>query len=105
METEVSTNGSGKGRRKARGRKDAEKQEQVLKPEALSVKADELISLYRALEDAKTEFSEAIKATAEASGFHAKNVRTFIIAKAGEKFAQRKEQAQQLSLIFEEVPA
>ena len=104
METATETNGSGK-KRKGRGRKDAEKQETVMKPEALAVKADSLVQLYRALEEAKTDFSEGVKAAAEASGFHAKSVRTFIIAKAGEKFEARKESAQQLSLIFEEVAA
>ena len=101
METATNTN----GKRKAKGRKDEEKQEAVIKTEALAVKADELVRLYKAQEEAATDFADAVKAAAESSGLHAKNVRSFIIAKAGDKFEEKKQQVEQLALIFEEVKA
>ena len=93
------------GKRKAKGRKDEDKQEVVIKTEALAVKADELVRLYKAQENAAKDFGDAIKATAETAGLHAKNVRSFVIAKAGEKFEEKKAQVEQLALIFEEVSA
>ena len=92
----------GKG---AVGRKDADKQEAVIKMEALVTKVDHLTSLYNDMEDAKTDFADGVKAVAEAAGLHAKNVRSYIIARAGDKFDAKKAQIGQLSLIFEEIKA
>ena len=102
---EANTETNGKSKRKAKGRKDEEKQEAVIKTGALAVKADELVRLYKAQEYAANDFAEAIKTTAETAGLHAKNVRSFIIAKAGEKFEEKKAQVEQLALIFEEIAA
>lgn len=99
MEPQTST----EGKRKAKGRKDEDKQEAVINLESLVTKIDELIKLHRAQEEAKTDFADAVKAVAEKAGLHAKNVRSFIIAKAGDKFEDKKAQVGQLSLIFEEV--
>lgn len=106
MESQTQTEG-GKGKGKGKGAKSRKDDGQpaVIKMEALVTKVDHLIQLHRDMEDSKTDFAEGIKAVAEAAGLHAKNVRSFIIAKAGEKFDAKKAQVGQLSLIFEEAKA
>src|SRR4051812_39520007 len=87
----------------ARGRKDENKQEATIKLEAMSVKVDTLVGLYKHQQAVALDFSDAVKAVAEESGLNAKTVRTFIVAKSGEKFEQRKRDVQQLALVFDEV--
>lgn len=89
----------------AKGRKDADKQEAVIKMESLVTNVDHLTVLYREMETAKVDFAEGVKAVAEAAGLHAKNVRSYIIARAGDRFDDKKAQICQLSLIFEEAEA
>lgn len=93
-----------RGRTAARTRKDKTGQAAVFKPEALAVKVDHLIGLHKAKSSAATDFSEAIKAVAEACGQNAKAVRSYITARAGENFEERKRDAEQLSLIFDSIP-
>lgn len=106
MEPQTQTEGGkGKGRGKgAKSRKD-DGQPAVIKMEALVTKIDHLTQLYRDMEGAKTDFAEGVKAVAESAGLHAKNVRSYIIARAGDKFDAKKAQVGQLSLIFEEATA
>jgi ABC-type branched-subunit amino acid transport system substrate-binding protein len=88
--------------RKVRGRKDADKQEAITQPEVVSEKIDELVRLYGASQSAGVEFSDAVKAAAEASGYNVAAIRKFVVARAGENFAEKKRDlAQQLEL-FEE---
>lgn len=93
------------GKNDVKSRKDPDKQGAVIKMEALVTKVDHLAGLYRDMEDAKTDFADGVKAVAEAAGLHAKNVRSYIIARAGDKFDSKKSQVGQLNLIFEEAKA
>lgn len=78
-------------------------QEKVIKLESLTIRVDHLVTLKRKVEDATVEFSDAIKKVAEDAGLEAKVVRAFIAARAGERFQERKRDANQLSLCFNEV--
>lgn len=64
---------------------------------------EDLIQLKVVADDASKEFADAIKATAEKSGVLASALRRFVIARAGEKFADRKRECEQLSLLFDEI--
>jgi hypothetical protein len=64
---------------------------------------DDLVLLCADSANAALNFSEAIKAHAEKSGLLASVVRKFVIARAGEKFGEKKRECEQLSLLFEEV--
>ena len=86
-----------------RGRKDAEKQETVLNPESVETKIEHLITLKRKVETATSDYSDAIKAVAETSGFLASQVRKFVTARAGERFEEKKREATQFVLLFDEV--
>lgn len=91
-------------KRKPRGRKDvSDKQEAVIELEVVRERIEDLIGLYHAAEAAGTDLSEAVKASAEEAGIQASVLRKFIAARAGEKFADKKRDAGQLSLLFEEV--
>lgn len=94
-----------KGGRGRSGRKDSQGQEQVFNPEAVQTRADELVRLYKAQQDAATDFGDAVKATAEKAGINAASLRTFIVAKAGDNFDEKKAKVLQLALVFEEVEA
>jgi hypothetical protein len=86
----------------ARGRKD-KGQEAVIKLEALSVTVEELITLKKAAETAATAYADGIKATAEKAGLLAKVVRSFVDARAGDKYDDKKTEVDQLALCFDEV--
>lgn len=94
--------GMPKGSRGRQGRRDSSGQEQVFKPESVATRADELVKLYKAQQDAATDFGDAIKATAENAGINAASLRKFIIAKAGDNFDETKAKVLQLALVFEE---
>lgn len=94
-----------KGSRGARGRKDSSGQEQTFNPEAVQTRAEDLVKLYKAQQDAATDFGDAIKAVAEKAGVNAASLRKFIIAKAGDNFEDVKAKVLQLALVFEEVEA
>lgn len=88
--------------RKPRGRKDAEKQEAVLRADVLKEKARELVKLHQAMKDASTAFGDAVKVAAEKSGFMASVVRSLVAARNCDDFAGRKNKAEQLVMAFEE---
>lgn len=95
--------GKPNGRKQVRGRKDKEKQEKVVTLEPLRERLTNLITLHAQTRTASAEYSEAIKATAEATGLMASVVRSYVTAKAapdGLKDAKRK--AEQLALVFGE---
>ncbi len=87
---------------KARGRKD-QGQEQVIKLESLVTRMPELIKLHNDAESAATDFKEAVKTAAEVSGLNASTVSTYVKARAGDKFDEKKDKVMQLALVFEEV--
>ena len=98
----TTTQTEAKGKRST-GRKDSDKQPAVERPEGLVKKLDELITLYRRQATASEEFGDAVRATAEESGMLAKNVRSFVLARAGERFHEKKREVAQLAFIFEEI--
>lgn len=103
MQTESATEANEKQRR-VRGRRDqTTKQEAVIKLDKVKDRVQELVHQYVAASDAAEQFASSIKATAEASGLLASVVRKFIVAKAGEKFEEKKNEAMQLSIVFEQV--
>lgn len=98
-------NANGENPPKARGRKDRAGQEKVVKMAELDDRMPNLIGLYNTMVQSRQEFSEAVKATAEKSGLFASVVRKFVVAKSGEHFAERRDEAFQLSLVFGESKA
>ena len=100
MQTAVEVIEKAKG---ARGRKDADKQESVTKPQEIEKRIDNLVQGYKAAKDAAEESSEAIKAAAEVSGYNAKAVRALVVARAGEAFEEKKRDVAQQYELFEEV--
>jgi len=75
----------------------------VVRLETVKVRIDHLVQLKRSATDAATEYAEAVAKTAEDSGCRPGVVKRFVSARLSEKFNDRKEEAQQLSLLFEEV--
>ena len=100
IETNLNLPKGSRGR--ARTRKDSDGQSAVFNPEAVTTKVDHLVSLYKAQQNAATDFSEAIKAVAENAGINAASLRKFVAAKAGDDFEEAKAKVQQLALVFEE---
>jgi hypothetical protein len=89
--------------RRAKGRKDADKQEAVTKPKVVKGKIDELVKLYNRAYESGNDFSEAIKVVAESSGYNAGALRKFVVARANDKFADKKRDVEQQMELFEEV--
>lgn len=99
---DMRTEGLDKGA-KAKGRKGADKQEAVIEVAKLRGKLPELVKLKKANDEAAANLNDAIKAAAEKSGLLASVVRKVVVASAGEKFEEKKREAEQLALAFEEV--
>jgi predicted Zn-dependent protease len=96
----------GKDKPKVPGRKarTSDHQEAVIKLDELNPLAVEmLITDLKAAQEAATIFDEGIKANAERAGIQSSVLRRFITARAGEKFEDKKRDAMQLSLLFEEI--
>ena len=91
----------GRGRGKGQGRKDRTGQETVKNVTKLNDDMQKLTLAYNNLAAAQTDFSEAVKKTAEKSGFLASVVRRLVTAKAGDKFDEVKRQVDQLGEVFE----
>ena len=89
----------------ARGRKDADKQESVTKPQEIEKRIDELVRGYNAAQEAAEASSDAIKAAAEASGYNVKNVRSLVIARVKDTVQERRRDAEQQLELFNEVGA
>lgn len=100
---DISVKRGRKSNGKALGRKDADKQEKVIELKIVRDRIDELIDLHNAAADAGAKFGNAIKSTAEKSGLLSATVRKFVVARAGEEFAETARRVQQLALVFEEV--
>lgn len=95
--------GNGNGKRKAKGRMDADKQPAVQKPEVVAKKIGQLVSLHKAAKTASDERDEAITAVAEESGYLASAVRKLVTARAGEDFEKKHREVEQQYELFEEV--
>jgi hypothetical protein len=93
----------GNGKRKPRGRIDSDQQDAVIKLDPVREKVEYLEQLYGDSCAAAEEFAEAVKSVAEQSGLLAAVVRKFVVARASEKFDEKKRQCEQLSLLFDDV--
>lgn len=89
--------------RNIRGRKDRNQQEKVITMGPVKEKLPHLIKLHNAHKDTGKDLSDAIKAVAEKSGLFSSVVRKFVAAKAGELFDDKKREAEQLAIIFEDI--
>lgn len=87
----------------AKGRKGKDKQEAVIEIGKLRQKLPELVKLKKTADEASANLNDAIKSAAEKSGLLASVVRKVVVASAGENFEEKKREAEQLSLAFEEV--
>jgi hypothetical protein len=103
MEAEIGTNGSERKRRLAVGRKDADKQEQIIELDEIKSSVPELVLLYKAAEDSANALSDSIKHVAERGGVLAATLRKFVAAAAVDRFDEKKRQCEQLSLLFENI--
>ena len=90
---------------KAKGRKDADKQEAVTRPKIIAERIEELVRGYSAAKDAAEASSEAIKAAAEASGYNTKSVRALVAARFTDTVDERRRDADQQLELFNEVGA
>lgn len=89
--------------RKPLGRVDADGQEAAISMDPIKDRIENLVRLCESAKAASNDFSEAIKDTAEKSGLLASVVRKFVVAKAGEKFDDKKRECEQLSLLFDDI--
>ena len=92
-------------RRSTTGRKDKNKQEAVTKPTIIGACIAELVHLYNKAGEASAALNDGIKKAAKDSGYNAANVRKFVVARAGEDFAEKKRDAEQQLELFDEVGA
>lgn len=101
--TETKPNGKAKP---PKARINPDKQEAVIKLSALSRdKIDYLVTLVVAAKDASNDLSDAIKEVAKEVGVEASVARSYIVARAGENFENKRRQVLQLALLFEEIKA
>lgn len=94
--------GAGPAKRGRRGRKDGG-QDQVIKVSAINDKLDHLLKLHGSKEEAKEDFSKAVKAVAEGAGVHASVLKRFVVARWGEEFDKARSRSAQLEMLFEEI--
>ena len=90
-------------RGKVRSRKDDNGQEAVIEMDKLRESVSELCRLKTKADEVKNDYSEAVKAVAEKSGLQSAVIRQYIAAKVAEKIETYKRNADQLSLVFEEI--
>lgn len=67
---------------KARGRKGADKQEAALKDSVPRELSTELVKLKKSADDEAESYSDAVKAAAEKTGYHASTIRSVVAALA-----------------------
>lgn len=97
------TEKTGKKAKGPKGRTDRSGQEKVIELQKLEDKIETLVDLYKLQAETAADLNEGIKAAAEESGLLATVVRKFIVARAGKLFTEKAREAQQLSLVFEEI--
>jgi hypothetical protein len=86
-----------------KGRTGRDGQEAVLQPGIIVDAIDNLEKLYVKSQEAGKDLNNAIKKVAEKSGYLASNIRAFVAARVGDKFADKKRDAEQQLELFEEV--
>jgi len=87
----------------ARGRKDKQGQEVVIKMKELEDRIVDLVDLYNKAGQASDKLNDAVKGAAEKCGLQASIVKKFVVARAGENFQEKRRDAEQLLLCFEEI--
>ena len=87
----------------ARGRKDADKQEAVIKMKELESRVVELEDLLRQATAAKDRYNDGVKVVAEKVGLLSSVVNKFVKARVGESFEDEKRKVEQLQLCFDEI--
>ncbi len=91
-----------RGPGRPRGRKDANKQEAVIEIGVVRDNLTYLEGLYRATLSAGVEFNDGVKKIAEKSGLMASVVSKYVKARVKDKAEDRKREAEQLSLLFDD---
>lgn len=84
-----------------RGRIGKDKQEAALNNTVLRELSQELVLLKKSADDTAQDYSDAIKAAAEKTGYHASTIRSVITAISGDDFEGKKDKVEQLQLAFE----
>lgn len=90
-------------KRGARGRQDRSGQEKVIDMSKLDERMAHLIKLHNGARASNKDLSDAVKAVAEKCGLLASVVRKLVVAKAGDNFDEKKKEAAQLALAFDEI--
>ena len=88
---------------KASGRRDKQGQEVVIKMKELEERIVDLVELHIKAGRAKDALNDAIKGAAEKCGLQASVVSKFVSVRAGENFQEKKRDAEQLMLCFDEI--
>ena len=91
-------------KKSVKGRKDNKGQEMVIQVSELADAIDELEQLKLKHAAAAEAFNDAVKAVAERSGLMASVVRKVVDARTKDKVEDRRREAAQLNLAFEEIP-
>jgi hypothetical protein len=103
---QVGTETNAEARRKPQGRKakTSDHQEAAITLDKLTAAViHTLVADLKHAQEAGDIFASGIKAQAEKAGIQASVLRKFIAARAGESFAEKKRDAEQLALLFDEI--
>lgn len=90
---------------KAKGRKDADGVEVIIKMKPAKDEIGRLLKLKVACDEATENYNSAVKFVAEQAGLQASVVNKFVRARAGEHFEDKKRDCEQLQLMFDEIGA
>lgn len=90
--------------RRAAGRQDKDGSKKVIELDELRSRLDDLVALKIKAGRAQKSYAEAVTATAEKSGLLSSVVNKFVSSRAGSNFLDNKKRAEQLALVFEEIP-
>ena len=85
------------------GRKDGSGTAAVIKTQPLKESIQELIRLFDKNATVRDDLNKAIKKVAEKTGVLSSVVRRLVAARAGDKFDEKKNEVEQLGIVFDEV--
>jgi len=71
--------------------------------DAVDANLAHLLTLYQSAKLSADDLSAAIKTTAEKAGVHPAALRRYVSARASEKYQEKRAEAAQLQLMFEEI--
>lgn len=92
---------TGRRGRQVKGRQTADGDEAVIKHKVLLDRKDELVELMVKANDAAGQLADALKKTAEDSGYNTAMVRKRIAAEVNDRMDSERKKAAQLALVFE----